>query len=311
MDAVLSSPRGFCAGVVRAIEIVELCLKQYGTPIYVRREIVHNPYVVANLQKKGTIFVDEIDEVPPGQTVVFSAHGVAPSVWAAAQARNLHIIDATCPLVTKVHSEAVKYAREGHTILLVGHKDHDEVIGTMGEAPEQTIPVETPEAARTVEVPEPKRVVALTQTTLSVDDTNEIIQLLKQRFPELVTRNDICYATTNRQTAVKALVGQVDLVLAIGAHNSSNCNRLRETAETAGIPAYLVNGPEEIEEAWLEGAERIGVTSGASTPETLVEAVVERLQPYQVHTVEVTEEKVSFVLPRELRQVAVATRPPR
>ena len=311
MDAVLSSPRGFCAGVVRAIEIVELCLKQYGTPIYVRREIVHNPYVVANLQKKGTIFVDEIDEVPPGQTVVFSAHGVAPSVWAAAQARNLHIIDATCPLVTKVHSEAVKYAREGHTILLVGHKDHDEVIGTMGEAPEQTILVETPEAARTVEVPEPKRVVALTQTTLSVDDTNEIIQLLKQRFPELVTRNDICYATTNRQTAVKALVGQVDLVLVIGAHNSSNCNRLRETAETAGIPAYLVNGPEEIEEAWLEGAERIGVTSGASTPETLVEAVVERLQPYQVHTVEVTEEKVSFVLPRELRQVAVATRPPR
>ena len=310
MDAVLSSPRGFCAGVVRAIDIVELCLKQYGAPIYVRREIVHNPHVVADLQKKGTIFIHEIEDVPPGQTVVFSAHGVAPSVWAAAQARDLRIIDATCPLVTKVHSEAIKYAREGHTILLVGHRDHDEVIGTMGEVPDQTILVESVEEALAVEVPDPDRVVALTQTTLSIDDTKAILQALKGRFPSLVARNDICYATTNRQVAVKALADQVDLVLVIGAHNSSNCNRLREAAEAAGTPSYLVNGPEEIEEAWLEGAERIGVTSGASTPERLVEAIVERLQPHQVHTLEVMEENVSFILPRELRQKAVATRSP-
>lgn len=310
MDAVLSSPRGFCAGVVRAIEIVELCLKQYGAPIYVRHEIVHNPHVVADLQKKGTIFVHEIEDVPPGQTIVFSAHGVAPSVWAAAQARDLRIIDATCPLVTKVHSEAIKYARQGHTILLIGHRDHDEVIGTMGEVPEETMLVESVEEALAVEVPDPDRVVALTQTTLSIDDTKEILQALKGRFPNLVARNDICYATTNRQVAVKALANQVDLVLVIGAHNSSNCNRLREAAEASGTPSYLVNGPEEIEEAWLEGVERIGVTSGASTPERLVEAVVERLQPHQVHTLEVMEENVSFILPRELRQKAVATQSP-
>ena len=262
MDVILSSPRGFCAGVVRAVDIVELCLEHYGAPIYVRREIVHNPYVVADLQEKGAVFVEEVDEVPSGQTVVFSAHGVAPSVWKAAQARNLRIIDAACPLVTKVHLEAQKYAREGFTILLVGHKDHDEVIGTMGEVPKQTWLIETVEEATAVEVSDPHKVVALTQTTLSVDDTREIIGILKHRFPKLVARNDICYATTNRQEAVKALTGQVELVLVIGAHNSSNCNRLRETAEAAGIPAYLVTSPDEVQEAWLLGRAESGLPQG-------------------------------------------------
>ena len=306
MDVFLSSPRGFCAGVVRAIDIVELCLEQFGPPIYVRHEIVHNPYVVANLKSRGAIIVQEVDAVPPGQTVVFSAHGVSPSVWTAARARNLRIIDATCPLVTKVHLEALKYAREGYTIILVGHKNHDEVNGTMGEVPDKTSLVETLEQAAAVSVPDPDRVVALTQTTLSVNDTREIIEVLRRRFPSLVTRNDICYATTNRQAAVKALAAQVDLVLVIGASNSSNCNRLREAAEAAGTPAYLVNGPDEIDAAWLKGRDRIGVTSGASTPEALVEAVVSWLQPARVQTLEVIEENVEFSLPKELRQVAPA-----
>ena len=308
MEVLLPSPRGFCAGVVRALDIVELCLEQFGAPVYVRHEVIHNPHVVGELRKKGAVFVAEVDEVPPGQIVVFAAHGVAPSVWAAARARNLHIIDATCPLVTKVHLEARKYAREGYTIILVGHRGHDEVIGTKGEVPEQTIVVETADEAWAVDVPDPAKVVVLTQTTLSVDDTKEIVEVLKERFPNLVTRNDICYATTNRQAAVKALVGKVDLVLIIGAQNSSNCNRLRETAEAAGIPAYLVNGHEEIDEAWLRGAKRIGVTSGASTPEWLVEAVIQKLRPFQVCTIEVVEENVSFALPKELHQVTTASR---
>ena len=229
---------------------------------------------------------------------------MAPSVWEAAQARNLRIIDATCPLVTKVHLEAQKYSRQGFTILLVGHKGHDEVIGTMGEVPGQIRLIETAEEATAVDVSDPHKVVALTQTTLSLDDTREIIGILKHRFPKLVARNDICYATTNRQEAVKALTGQVDLVLVIGAHNSSNCTRLREAAEAAGIPAYLVTSPDEIQEAWLLGASRVGVTSGASTPEWLVDAVLQRLHASQVRTVEVAEENVSFVLPKELRQMA-------
>ena len=301
MDAVLSSPRGFCAGVVRAIDIVELCLERYGAPIYVRHEIVHNPHVVADLQKMGTIFVNEIEEIPTGQTVVFSAHGVPPSVWAAAQDLDLRIIDATCPLVTKVHSEAIKYAREGHTILLVGHTDHDEVVGTMGEVPDQTILVESLQEALAVEVPDPDRVAVLTQTTLSIDDTKEILQALKGRFPNLVVRNDICYATTNRQIAVKALANQVDLVLVIGAHNSSNCNRLREVAEDHGVTAYLINGPDELDPQWLDGVEKIGITSGASTPELLVERVIEAIDPDEVTFIEGVKEDVNFVLPRELR----------
>ena len=306
MNVVLGSPRGYCAGVARALDIVELCLERFGVPVYVRREIIHNPHVVNELRAKGTIFVEELDEVPSGSTVIFSAHGVAPSVWAAAQARNLRIIDATCPLVTKVHTEAVKYAREGYTIILVGHRGHDEVIGTMGQVPEQTVLVETAEDARTVDVQNPERAVALTQTTLSIDDTAEIIAVLKERFPSLLTRNDICYATTNRQSTVKSLAEQVDLVLVVGANNSSNSLRLRETAEAAGLPAYLVNDPEEIDEAWLQGIERIGITSGASTPEWLVDAVVQRLQPRQVRNLAVMEENVTFVLPKELRPVGSA-----
>jgi len=302
MDIVLSAPRGFCAGVVRAVDIVELCLKRFGSPVYVRREIVHNPHVVAELRDKGAVFVQEIEEIPRGETVVFSAHGVAPSIWEEARERDLRIIDATCPLVTKVHSEALKYARDGFTIILVGHKGHDEVVGTMGEVPEQTILVQTVEDAEQVKVPDASRVVALTQTTLSVDDTGEIVQILKRRFPALLTRNDICYATTNRQSAVKAIAQYVDLVLVIGAQNSSNCNRLRETARAEGCTAYLVNGPEEIKEEWLKGVTRIGVTSGASTPETLVSAVVEALGPREIRTVTVAEEDISFVLPAELRQ---------
>ena len=302
MDIVLSAPRGFCAGVVRAVDIVELCLKRFGSPVYVRREIVHNPHVVAELRDKGAVFVQEIEEIPRGETVVFSAHGVAPSIWEEARERDLRVIDATCPLVTKVHSEALKYARDGFTIILVGHKGHDEVVGTMGEVPEQTILVQTVEDAEQVKVPDASRVVALTQTTLSVDDTGQIVQVLKRRFPALLTRNDICYATTNRQSAVKAIAQYVELVLVIGAQNSSNCNRLRETARAEGCTAYLVNGPEEIKEEWLKGVTRIGVTSGASTPETLVSAVVEALGPREIRTVTVAEEDISFVLPAELRQ---------
>ncbi|MFC1935275.1 4-hydroxy-3-methylbut-2-enyl diphosphate reductase [Chloroflexota bacterium] len=302
MDVVLSAPRGFCAGVVRAIDAVELCLQHFGPPIYVRREIVHNPHVVNKLRQKGAIFVNEVADVPPGETMVFSAHGVAPSVRQEARARGLRIIDATCPRVTRVHSEARKYARQGYTIILIGHQGHDEVVGIMGEAPEQTLLIETAEEAAKVRVKDPGRVVALTQTTLSVDDTWEVIRVLKERFPALVTRNDICYATTNRQEAVKAVAGEVDMVLVIGGQTSNNCTSLRETAEGAGRSAYLINGPEEINEAWFEGVKRIGITSGASTPEPLVTAVVEVLQPRNMRTIAMAEENVTFVLPKELRR---------
>ena len=301
MEVVLSAPRGFCAGVVRAIDVVELSLQRFGAPIYVRKEIVHNPYVVEDLRGKGAVFVDELDEVPEGARVVFSAHGVAPTVWQNSSERGLQVVDATCPLVTKVHLEALKYAREGYSILLIGHAFHDEVIGTMGEAPDVSILVQDAEDARNVEVPDPDRVVALTQTTLSVDDTAEVVDVLVERFPNLLTRNDICYATSNRQIAVKTITSQVDVVLVIGAQNSSNCNRLREVAEAEGVPAYLVNGPEEIDDAWLEGAQSVGITSGASTPELLVDRVVEYLKPDSVRYVEAMEENVSFMLPKALR----------
>ena len=301
MEVILSAPRGFCAGVVRAIDVVELCLERFGSPVYVRHEIVHNRYVVDGLRKKGAIFMEELDEVPEGQTVVFSAHGVAPTVWEQARTRNLRVIDATCPLVTKVHLEALKYARDGYSIIVVGHKGHPEVIGTMGEVPDQTYLVGSVEEAQELQVPDSERVVALTQTTLSVDDTNGIISALRQRFPNLVTRNDICYATTNRQAAAKALAKLVDLVLVIGAENSSNCNRLREVAELQGVPAHLVNGPDEVVDAWLDGVQRVGITSGASTPEALVDAVITKLKPEQVSTFEVIQEDVTFVLPKELR----------
>ncbi len=301
MEVLLSAPRGFCAGVIRAVDVVDLCLERFGKPIYVRREIVHNPYVVSELRDKGAVFVEELAEVPEGQMVVFSAHGVSPAVWQDSRERGLKVIDATCPLVTKVHLEALKYAREGYSILLIGHKGHDEVMGTMGEAPDVSLLVEDVERARSVEVPDPDKVVVLTQTTLSVDDTADIVKTLEERFPNMLTRNDICYATSNRQAAVKAISGDVDLVLVIGAQNSSNCNRLREVAEAEGAPAYLINGPDEIQDSWLKGAERVGITSGASTPELLVNRVVEYLKPTAVRSLEVMEENVSFLLPKSLR----------
>ena len=288
--------------MVRAIDVVELCLQRFSPPVYVRHEIVHNPHVVNDLRERGAIFVNEIQDVPPGETVVFSAHGVAPSVWEEARAKGLRIIDATCPLVTKVHLEALRYAQDGYTIVLVGHRGHDEVIGTMGEAPENTVLIETPQEATDLQVADPDRVVALTQTTLSVDDTSKVIQVLKERFPNLLTRNDICYATTNRQQAVKAMANEVDVVLVIGAQNSSNCNRLREAAEAAGRPAYLINGPEELDRTWLDNAQRVGITSGASTPERLVQAVIEALQPSNVRVISIAEENVTFVMPKELQQ---------
>ena len=301
MEVVLGAPRGFCAGVVRAIDIVELCLERFGTPMYVRHEIVHNHYVVESLRRKGAIFVEELGDVPNDQTVVFSAHGVPPAVWEEARRRNLRVIDATCPLVTKVHLESVKYAQEGYSIIVVGHEGHPEVIGTIGQAPGRSTLVGTVEEAAQVQVKDPERVVALTQTTLSVEDTKEIIAALKERFPTIIARNDICYATTNRQVAATELAKQVDVVLVIGAENSSNCTRLREVAQAMGVPAYLVAGPDEVDTEWLEGAQRVGITSGASTPEVLVEAVIYRLAPSSVTVVEVTKEDVTFVLPKELQ----------
>ena len=298
---MLSSPRGFCAGVVRAIDVVELCLERFKPPVYVRHEIVHNRHVVDELREKGAIFVDDVSEIPIGSTVVFSAHGVPPSIWEEAKERNLQIIDATCPLVTKVHLEARKYASEDYTIILVGHRGHVEVAGTMGHAANNTILIESPEEAASVTVPDETKVVALTQTTLSVDDTAEVIEILKKRFPSLITRNDICYATTNRQDAVKAIAEDVELILVVGAGNSSNSNRLRETAEAAGKQAYLINDPNDIDYAWIEGRKRIGITSGASTPEWLVQAVIEAIKPTNIEVKKIAEENITFVLPKTLR----------
>lgn len=301
MEVLLGSPRGFCAGVVRAIDIVDLALKRFGRPIYVRHEIVHNPFVVEELRQKGAVFVDELAEVPDDQLVIFSAHGVPPAVRREAEARGLRVIDATCPLVTKVHLEAVKFSASGHAIILVGHRDHPETVGTRGEAPEATVVVENADEAETVQVPDPDRVIVLTQTTLSVDDTRHIVDVLRGRFPGIMVRNDICYATTNRQKATQQLARESDVVLVIGARNSSNCNRLREVAKAAGVPAYLVNGPEELSPEMTEGVGRVGIVSGASTPESLVEAVIALLDPQQVTSRVVVSEDVSFLLPRDLR----------
>ena len=301
MEVVLSAPRGFCAGVVRAIEIVELCLQRFGSPTYVRHEIVHNQYVVESLRRKGAVFVEGLEEVPDDATVVFSAHGVPPQVWEDARIRNLHVIDATCPLVTKVHLESIKYAGDGYSVVVVGHEGHPEVIGTMGQSPKVSQLVGTTEEAEMVHVPDPDKVVALTQTTLSVEDTQAVMNVLKRRFPNITSRNDICYATTNRQMAAKELAQHVDVVLVIGADNSSNCNRLREVAEAMGVPAYLIDGPDNLDATWLDGVQRVGITSGASTPERLVEAVIDRLAPESVTSLEMTREDVVFVLPKELQ----------
>ena len=302
MEVLLSAPRGFCAGVVRAIEIVQLTLERYGAPVYVRHEIVHNKYVVDALKREGVEFVEDLDDVPDGATLIFSAHGVSPEVWYQSKSRGLRVIDATCPLVTKVHLESVKYARDGYSVVVVGHEGHPEVIGTMGQSPHVSQLVSSVVEVEQLVVPDPERVVALTQTTLSVDDTRDIMEAMRRRFPTLIARNDICYATTNRQEAAKALVGQVDLMLVIGAQNSSNCNRLREVAEEAGIPSYLIDDASLIRPEWLADVTRVGVTSGASTPESLVEEVIDALAPSKVSTIEVTKEDVVFVLPKELRR---------
>ena len=299
MEVTLSSPRGFCAGVVRAIEVVEICLERFGPPVYVKHQIVHNPYVVDDLERKGAITVETIEEVPPGSLVVFSAHGSPPEDFRKAEERNLKVIDAVCPLVTRVHNEAKKYHREGKKVLLVGHRGHQEVRGTMGQV-EMTL-VDDAADSQLPEWETDSDVAVLTQTTLSVRDTAHAIDSIRGRFPSATVRNDICYATTNRQEAVTEMAGAVDLVLVIGADNSSNCNRLREVAEAQGVPSYLINGPEEIDPAWLEGMERVGITSGASTPEVLVESVVQALNPDRVKVLTGVEEDVTFTLPRELR----------
>ena len=299
MEVVLSSPRGFCAGVVRAIEVVELCLERFGSPVYVKHQIVHNPFVVAELESKGAITVENVEDIPPGSLVVFSAHGSPPEDFEKAKERNLKVIDAVCPLVTRVHNEAKKYHGEGKKVLLVGHKGHQEVRGTMGQVPMTLV-----DDAAGSELPQwedDTEVAVLTQTTLSVGDTANAIEAIRDRYPDAVVRTDICYATTNRQEAVTKMAGLVDLVLVIGAENSSNCNRLREVAEALGVPAYLINGPEEIDSSWIEGKEKVGITSGASTPEVLVESVIQALAPEKVTLFTGAEEDVSFTLPKELR----------
>src|SRR5687767_15823581 len=279
-EILLAGPRGFCAGVERAIDIVELALSVCPPPVYVRREIVHNRHVVESLRAKGAIFVDELHEVPDDATVIFSAHGISPAVRDDARRRGLRVIDATCPLVTKVHLEAVRYAREGYTIVLIGHEDHDEVIGTLGEAPERIVVIDSAREVDTLDVPNPEKIAYLTQTTLPVDDTRDVIEALRRKFPRIVgpSRDDICYATQNRQAAVKRLAGDVDVLLVIGAANSSNANRLVEVSRMAGTRAQLINDVRDIRPEWIAGAGRIGVTAGASTPEVLVSETVEFLR---------------------------------
>ncbi len=308
---LLAAPRGYCAGVDRAIEIVEVALATYGAPVYVRKQIVHNLHVVRRLEATGAIFVDELDEVPGGSTVVFSAHGVAPEVHQQAKARDLKVIDATCPLVTKVHQEARKFAGKGYDIVLIGHEGHEEVIGTMGEAPREIHLVADEEAAERVEVADPERVAYLTQTTLSVDETVGVIDVLRERFPVLAgpRSDDICYATQNRQTAVKQLTGDCQLNLVIGAENSSNSKRLVEVARSRGCQSYLIPEASALDPAWFEGVETVGVTSGAAAPEWLVDELVEALRQRgasEVRDVEVIPEDVHFSLPRGLRQDATA-----
>lgn len=299
MQVILSAPRGFCAGVVRAVEVVEICLERFGPPVYVKHQIVHNPYVVDGLERKGAITVESLEDVPVGSLVVFSAHGSPPEDFQKAKERKLRVIDAVCPLVTRVHNEAKKYHRQGKKVLLVGHRGHQEVRGTMGQV-DMTLIDDNPGA----ELPAwdiDAEVVVLTQTTLSVGDTASAINAIKDKFSGAVVRNDICYATTNRQEAVTKMANMVDMVLVIGAQNSSNCNRLREVAEAHGLPSHLINGPEEIKPEWLEGKERVGVTSGASTPEVLVEAVIKALAPDEVIMLNGADEDVAFTLPKELR----------
>ena len=304
---LLLKPRGFCAGVVRAIDIVKITLDTFGAPIYVRREIVHNRFVVNELAEKGAIFVHEIEEVPNGQRVIYSAHGVSPAVREASKARGLKVIDATCPLVTKVHVEAVKFAKQGYSLVLVGHRDHDEIEGTLGEAPEVTQVVSNVQEVAELVVPDPNRVAYLTQTTLSLDEARDIISALKQKFPNIVGPHtqDICYATENRQVAVRNVAPGADLVLVVGSTNSSNSNRLVEVSNNLGTKAYLIDNSQAIDPRWLEGVSSVAVTAGASAPEVLVEDVINYLQQNGyagVEEVEVMPENVRFGLPPEIIQ---------
>ena len=304
-------PRGFCAGVVRAIDIVRIALDAFGPPIYVRKEIVHNRYVVEELKAKGAIFVDEVYEVPDGQRLIYSAHGVSPSVREASKLRNLRVIDATCPLVTKVHVEAVKYAKGGYSIILIGHRDHDEVIGTLGEAPDVTQVVGSADEVETLNVADPTRVAYITQTTLSLDETRDVIDALRKKFPliEGPHAQDICYATQNRQTAVKDVAHQADLLLVVGSENSSNSNRLVEVSTNLGTPSYLIDTADDIKPEWLTGKSNVALTAGASAPEILVEQVVEFLKHKgfnSIREVEVMPENVRFGLPPEIVETIAA-----
>ena len=299
MEVILCSPRGFCAGVVRAIQVVEECLERFGPPVYVKHQIVHNPYVVGDLETKGAITVETVEEIPEGSRVVFSAHGSPPEDFEQARERNLQVIDAVCPLVTRVHNEAKKYYGEGRKLILVGHEGHQEVKGTMGQAPMELVDEKSDNGMPAWEPDTP--VAVLTQTTLSTGDTAAAIENIRQKFPNAEIRNDICYATTNRQAAVSRMAAMVDLALVVGSRNSSNCNRLLELAQSLGIPSYLINGPEELRPEWLEGVGRVGIASGASTPEVLVDAVIAALNPEKVTPLEVVEEDIRFIMPRELR----------
>jgi 4-hydroxy-3-methylbut-2-enyl diphosphate reductase len=301
----LLKPRGFCAGVVRAIDVVKIALDLYGPPVYVRKEIVHNKHVVDELRAAGAIFVEELDEAPEGARAIFSAHGVSPAVRRQAKERKLEVIDATCPLVTKVHLEAVKFAREGSSIVLIGHKDHDEVIGTLGEVPNCSFLVETVDDVDQLELPDPTRVRYLTQTTLSLDETKEIVARLKERFPHVQgpPAQDICYATENRQMAVKAVSEACDLLLVVGSQNSSNSKRLVEVGDNFGVRSYLVNDRADVNPEWLDGVKNVGVTAGASAPEHLVQDLVAFLREYgyrDLEEVELVDEDVRFSLPAEL-----------
>jgi 4-hydroxy-3-methylbut-2-en-1-yl diphosphate reductase len=308
MKIILAAPRGFCAGVNMAIESLDLAIRAFGTPIYVYHEIVHNKYVVETFRAKGAVFVDDLTDVPHQATLLFSAHGVSPEIRRIARERRLRAIDATCPLVTKVHIEAVRFAREGYTILLIGHEGHDETIGTMGEAPQAIVLVESVEHAGQLSFPPGAKLAYLTQTTLSVDDANRIISRLKERFPQLVgpPKEDICYATQNRQEAVRMLAGEADLVLVLGSQNSSNSLRLKEIAIEAGIPAQLIDSARDMNDQWFEGVQTVVITAGASAPESVVAECVEYLQRRygaQVESRTLRQEDVHFPLPRELRGI--------
>lgn len=308
---ILLSPRGFCAGVVRAVDVVKIALDLYGAPMYVRKEIVHNKHVVDELKAAGAIFIDELSEVPSGSRLIFSAHGVSPAVREEAQQRNLNVIDGTCPLVTKVHLEAKKYAAKGYSIVLVGHSNHDEVVGTMGEAPHCTYLVEKPEDVATLQLPDENKIVYLTQTTLSLDECKDIIAALKERFPAIQgpPSQDICYATENRQIAVKAVAPLCELLLVVGSQNSSNSRRLVEVCEKAGVPAYLIDDQSEVKPEWLEGVKTVSITAGASAPENLVQELIASLQTNfgfgAMEEMEIKEEDVRFILPSELTSATI------